>query len=121
MAPELIKSENYGNKVDIWSTGITAIEMAEGDPPLIGEQPFRALLLITVNPSPSLKHKGRWTNAFNHFLASSLVVEPERRATAEQLLFHPFVKQCCTRNQFGEFVRSVAPGSKDKIDTNAIF
>lgn len=57
MAPELIRGQEYDFKVDVWSLGITAVEMAEGEPPLMREPPLRALLLITINPAPSLKYK----------------------------------------------------------------
>ncbi len=56
MAPELIRGLSYGDKVDVWSLGITAIEMAEGEPPHINEPPLRALLLITTQGTPQLKN-----------------------------------------------------------------
>lgn len=55
--------------------GITALEMAEGEPPLLHEPPLRALLLISINPSPRLKDPNKWSKGFIHFLASSLDVE----------------------------------------------
>lgn len=55
--------------------GITALEMAEGEPPLLHEPPLRALLLISINPSPRLKDPNKWSRGFIHFLASSLDVE----------------------------------------------
>lgn len=64
-----------GHQVDVWSMGITALEMAEGEPPLLHEPPLRALLLISINPSPRLKDPNKWTRGFIHFLASSLDVE----------------------------------------------
>lgn len=64
-----------GGQVDVWSMGITALEMAEGEPPLLHEPPLRALLLISINPSPRLKDTNKWSRGFNHFLASSLDVE----------------------------------------------
>lgn len=63
------------HQVDVWSMGITALEMAEGEPPLLHEPPLRALLLISINPSPRLKDPNKWTRGFIHFLASSLDVE----------------------------------------------
>lgn len=86
MAPELIRGLEYDAKVDVWSAAITALEMADGEPPYLNEQPLRALLLITTNGSPSLKDPSKWSKEFNHFLKSSLAVDPAKRATAEQLL-----------------------------------
>ena len=73
-------------QVDVWSLGITAIEMAEGEPPHLHEQPLRALLLITTLPAPELRDAERWSSKFKHFLKCALAVEPTKRATAEQLL-----------------------------------
>lgn len=63
------------SQVDVWSMGITALEMAEGEPPLLHEPPLRALLLISINPSPQLKDPNKWSRNFIHFLASSLDVD----------------------------------------------
>jgi serine/threonine protein kinase len=105
MAPELIRGQEYDAKVDIWSLGITAIEMAEGEPPLLNEPPLRALLLITINGAPTLNDpSGRWSTAFKHFLSRCLDLKPEKRSSAEQLLMHPFIKTACSDEEFGELV-----------------
>ncbi|CAM9983082.1 unnamed protein product [Ascophyllum nodosum] len=105
MAPEIIKGLQYDGKVDVWSMGITALEMAEGEPPLLHEPPLRALLLISINPSPRLKQPDKWSMGFTHFLSSSLDVEVENRYTAEQLLQHPFIQSACTEEEFSMHVK----------------
>lgn len=105
MAPELIRGLEYDYKVDVWSLGITAIEMAEGEPPLIDEQPLRALLLITIQPAPTLQKAASWSQALNHWLKRCLMVRPEDRATMDQLLIHPFMKASCEQQEFGVFAK----------------
>lgn len=110
MAPELIRGQPYDAKVDIWSLGITALEMAEGEPPFLNEPPLRALLLITISDPPSLNdsivppHCPPWTKAFKHFLKCTVEVKAEKRATAEQLLMHPFIQSACSKEEFAAFV-----------------
>lgn len=90
--------------MDIWSLGITAIEMAEGEPPLLNEPPLRALLLITTNKSPTLNNKRvKWSQEFNHFIAQCLHLQPDRRPSAEQLLLHPFIQKACEQMEFAKF------------------
>ncbi|CAN0252306.1 unnamed protein product, partial [Hapterophycus canaliculatus] len=72
--PTVVRCSVVTGQVDVWSMGITALEMAEGEPPLLHEPPLRALLLISINPSPRLKDANKWSRGFNHFLASSLDV-----------------------------------------------
>jgi serine/threonine protein kinase len=93
-------------QVDIWSLGITVLEMTDGEPPLLREPPLRALLLITINDPPGVRDPSRWSRALGHFLKNCLIVNPANRATAAQLLSHPFIEQACTKEEFGEFVRS---------------
>lgn len=115
MAPELIKSEEYDQKVDVWSTGITALEMADGQPPLIhNTQPLRALLLITVSPSPTLKKPKKWSDQFNHFLAVSLKKDSKERASSTSILMHPFLKKAMGMEEFGEFAKDLKEKSKVK-------
>ncbi|KAI5290004.1 signal transducing kinase of the PAK [Ascosphaera aggregata] len=94
MAPEIVKHQAYDHKVDVWSLGIMAIEMVDGEPPYLTEVPLRALFLITMNGSPQPKEGGNLSADFHEFLAWALKVEPEKRATAEELLRHKFLKKC---------------------------
>lgn len=86
MAPELIKGMDYGTGVDIWSLGIAAIEMAEGDPPYLDFPPLRALFLIATHGSPSLKEPEKWSDTFKDFLGRCLDQDSNKRATASDLL-----------------------------------
>ena len=103
MAPELIRGDAYDATVDIWSLGITLIEMAEGEPPLLREPPLRALLLITINPSPKLKDTAQWSPVFQHFLGKCLTVKSDERPTASQLMSHPFLSAACSKEEFASF------------------
>uniref|UniRef100_A0A7S3JTI3 Protein kinase domain-containing protein n=1 Tax=Aureoumbra lagunensis TaxID=44058 RepID=A0A7S3JTI3_9STRA len=106
MAPELIKSQSYDCKVDIWSLGITAIEMAQGEPPLMHEPVMRALFLITVNEAPKLNDRSSWSESFNHFLSKMLVKDPASRSSADQLLLHPFLQDTAKPQAFGNLVKA---------------
>ena len=86
MAPELIKGLDYDTSVDIWSLGIAAIEMADGDPPYLDFPPLRALFLIATQGSPTPKDPEQWSSTFRNFLSQCLEVESSKRATATELL-----------------------------------
>ncbi|KAK6642740.1 hypothetical protein RUM43_004242 [Polyplax serrata] len=98
MAPEVIACEQqmeawYDARCDVWSLGITAIELAEGDPPLCELHPMRALFQIPRNPPPTLSRPEDWSAEFNDFLSECLVKDLEQRPFAKELLSHPFLKR----------------------------
>ncbi|XP_037390106.1 TRAF2 and NCK interacting kinase b isoform X1 [Pygocentrus nattereri] len=103
MAPEVIACDEnpdatYDFKSDLWSLGITAIEMAEGAPPLCDMHPMRALFLIPRNPAPRLKSK-KWSKKFQSFIDSCLVKNHTQRPSTEQLLKHPFIRDLTNERQ----------------------
>ncbi|GMH62032.1 hypothetical protein TrST_g14162 [Triparma strigata] len=113
MAPELIRGHDYGCEIDVWSLGITAIEMAEGEPPMMREPPLRALLMITVKPSPTLKQPERYSPTFNHFLSKCLNTNASERPSAEQLLLHPFIASASTNEEFATFATETIKAKKE--------
>ena len=91
MAPEVIQEIGYDCLADIWSLGITALEMAEGKPPYGDIHPMRAIFMIPTKPPPSFRNPDRWSPEFIDFVSRCLVKNPEHRSTASTLLQHEFI------------------------------
>ncbi|CAJ0934667.1 unnamed protein product [Ranitomeya imitator] len=91
MAPELISRLPYGPEVDIWSLGIMVIEMVDGEPPYFNEPPLKAMKMIRDNLPPKLKNVQKVSPLLKGFIDRLLVRDPSQRATASELLKHPFL------------------------------
>ena len=91
MSPEVIMQNKYDYKCDIWSLGITSIEMAEGEPPFSKVKGYWVLKKIITHPPKGLKNKEKWSKEFNDFVEKCLMYEPEKRPSAKELLEHPFI------------------------------
>ena len=114
MAPEVIACDEnpdatYDNRSDLWSLGITALEMAESQPPLCDLHPMRALFLIPRNPPPRLKSK-KWNKKFHNFIEAVLVKDYTQRPSTEQMLKSAFIKDGASTE------RQVKIQLKDHID-----
>ncbi|CAH8653369.1 unnamed protein product [Heterobilharzia americana] len=92
MAPEVIQEIGYNCSADIWSLGITAIEMADGKPPLADIHPMRALFMIPSQPAPALRKPSNWSLEFRAFVTACLAKSPEARPTAAALLQTEFIR-----------------------------
>jgi len=113
MAPELIRGQDYDQKVDIWSLGIMAMEMAEGEPPYMDFPPLRALFLITTKGIPPLKEAARWSKIFHDFVNKCLEKEADKRQDATELLSHAFLATACPP---AELVPAIEEAKKLKED-----
>jgi len=93
MSPEVISRLPYGPEVDIWSLGIMIMEMVDGEPPFFNEPPLQAMRRIRDMPPPKLKNSQKVSPRLHGFLDKMLVRDPAQRATAAELLHHPFLNQ----------------------------
>lgn len=86
MAPEIVTRKEYDQKVDVWSLGVMIIEMIEGEPPYLKENPLRALYLIATNGTPQVENPDSLSRALREFMFACLEVNPADRPTANALL-----------------------------------
>lgn len=99
MAPELVAHQGYNEKVDIWSLGVVAIELAEGFPPYFKSPPNEILSQISEGHTASLQSREKWSLSLNSFIDSCLHLDPDQRASAEELLTHSLMSKITTNTQ----------------------
>ncbi|KAK0402734.1 hypothetical protein QR680_016503 [Steinernema hermaphroditum] len=107
MAPEIVNKTKYNFKVDIWSLGIMALEMIDGEPPYIHETPIKAIYLIAQNGKPDIKRRDDLSPDFVHFLDRCLCVSPDARATTEELLEHRFIERAKPLTSLVAYIQAV--------------
>jgi len=112
MAPEVVNRKHYGKKVDIWSLGIMALEMKDGEPPYLKEAPLRALWLIAQEGKPKIEGLEQMTVEFRDFLDKCLEVDVDKRWTAEQLLDHDFLKKASAPKKIVPLIKA----AKEQLD-----
>ncbi|KAI6114822.1 Pkinase-domain-containing protein [Pisolithus croceorrhizus] len=114
MAPEVVTRKEYGPKVDIWSLGIMAIEMIEGEPPYLNQNPLKALYLIATNGTPQIQNPEALSSVFSDYLAKTLEVDAEKRPTASELLQHQFFKMCEPLRTLSPLIKAARELAKSK-------
>lgn len=104
MAPEVIEQAGYDYKADIWSLGITAMEMINAEPPHASTHPMKVLFLIPKEPAPRLEGS-QYSGAFKDFIAQCLTKDPERRPSAKDLLRHKFIRNAGRTEALQELIQ----------------
>ncbi|EAY19553.1 STE family protein kinase [Trichomonas vaginalis G3] len=99
LAPEVISGQPYSYASDVWGTGITAVELAEGAPPYVEFPPTKAMIEISRSGFCGLREPSNHTTIFTSFIITCLKSNPEERPTVSELLNHPFIKQVETLNR----------------------
>lgn len=119
MAPEVIQEIGYDCAADIWSLGITALEMAEGKPPYGDIHPMRAIFMIPTRPPPSFRDPDKWSPEFIDFVSKCLIKNPEQRATAKELLAHEFITKSRTSPILQEMIREAKEIQEESLAAGA--
>ncbi|KAG2620028.1 serine/threonine-protein kinase BLUS1-like [Panicum virgatum] len=125
MAPEVIHSHvGYGIKADIWSFGITALELAHGRPPLSHLPPSKSMLMRITSrvrledaeptTSTSAKRRKKFSKAFKDMVSCCLCQEPTKRPSAEKLLRHPFFRGCRSKDYLVRNVLAAVPSIEER-------
>ena len=107
MSPEVLLKSEYNKKTDIWSLGITAIEMAEGDPPYSEKPTVSVMFLIPKKPPQGLSEPKKWSKEFNNFVNRCLTIDSKRRPTAKELLLDPFIHENIVEKGGAQYARQI--------------
>jgi len=121
MAPEVIKQTPYNSTADVWSLGITAIELADGFPPYHDVHPVRAMFLVQKKNPPTLADPKKWSKEFNSFIQACLNKEPDERPTAAELMKHPFITSAKGPESLKELITLATKNKKKKMKPKETF
>mmetsp|Transcript_35563 Transcript_35563/g.48592 ORF Transcript_35563/g.48592 Transcript_35563/m.48592 type:complete len:329 (+) Transcript_35563:172-1158(+) len=116
MAPEVIKGEEYGPKVDVWSLGIMAHEMYEGEPPYMDKDPIKALFLIVSKGRPPFKNSKGVSPEFKDFVDVATRMDPDDRPSTKEMLQHPFLKKRVDVKEIIPLVEKAKEYKEEEVD-----
>jgi len=116
-APEVITGDLYDAKVDIWSLGVMALELAEGEPPYMDLPPLTALRLIVVDGIPPLSEK--FSKQLRDFVGCCLEIRTNLRATSQELLRHPFLLKACPNEGVKKLIKEAKELRKQQEEAMA--
>jgi len=116
----VINKTQYDGRCDIWSLGITVIEMADGFPPYYKFKPKRAMMMVPIKPPPTVEEPSKWSSDFLDFVAKCLVKDPERRGTAQELISHAFIQKARGPEVLQARIKDVLKNrKKEREDSNS--